>query len=945
MMEKDDMANDGRYIRIVGAREHNLKNLSIDIPRDKFVVVTGISGSGKSSLAFDTIHAEGNRRYVESLSSYARQFLEQIGKPDVESIEGLPPTISIEQAMGRTNPRSTVATTTEIHDYLRLLYARIGRPYCPKCGKPIRKQSAQDIVGQVLELPEGTRLMVLSPLVRGKKGEHKDVFARVRREGFVRVRVNGEILDIRETPELKKTKKYTIEAVVDRLTASQKVRSRLQDSVELALRFGEGLINVMHETGGKWEEALYSELYSCPDCGISFEELSPRMFSFNSPYGACPKCHGMGTTLKLDADLIVPDQGLSVAEGAVAPFQHSGRRFGFYSRDRLQQACYKYRIDVDTPFKYLKPEQKKTILFGDPDGWYEGVIPFLHRRFEATDSEYLKKRIHAYMSELPCSACKGARLRPESLAVRVGEKNIDQVSRMTTIEAQEFFRGLKLSTEEEQIARLVLRELDARLGFMVDVGLYYITLNRNTSTLSGGEAQRIRLATQIGSGLVGVCYCLDEPTIGLHMRDNQKLLASLMRLRDLGNTVIVVEHDEETIRSSDMLLDMGPGAGHHGGEVVAKGTARQVARVKKSLTGQYLAGKLHIPVPALRRPVSFSSAIEVRKAAENNLKKVTVKFPLGGFVCVTGVSGSGKSTLVSQILLRALHRKLYGGGDKPGRHETILGYENIDKVIEISQKPIGRTPRSNPATYSGAFTPIRQLFAMTKDARIRGYTPGRFSFNVKGGRCEACQGQGTKKIEMHFLPDVFVRCEACKGSRFNRETLEIRYRGRNIAEVLDMRIEESLEFFANHPKIRKMLQTLHDVGLGYMRLGQPSTTLSGGEAQRVKLASELAKGSTGGTLYVMDEPTIGLHFADISRLLDVMSRIIDKGGSFLVIEHHMDVIKTADWVIDLGPGGGEEGGTVVATGTPEEIAREPASVTGRYLAAVLEGGTRKKGKR
>jgi len=924
-----------KYIEITGAREHNLKNISMKIPRDQFIVITGISGSGKSSLVFDTIYAEGKRRYVESLSSYARQFLEQIDKPDVESIEGLPPTISIEQSMGRTNPRSTVATTTEVHDYLRVLFARVGKPFCPKCGKVIRKQSAEDIVDQVMKLPEDVRIIILAPQVRGKKGEHKEVFARVRREGFVRVRINSVMHDIRDVPKLKKTKKYTIEAIVDRLVINDKIRSRLQDSIELALRFGEGLINIMHERGGKWNETLYSELYSCPDCGVSFEELSPRMFSFNSPYGACPKCHGMGTTLKLDIDLIVPDKTLSISEGAIAPFQRSGRRFGFYSRDRVLHACEQLGIDLQTPFKNLPKEHQKAVLFGDRKGRYEGVVPFLHKRFVATDSDYLKKRIHGYMSELSCSACKGARLRPESLAVRVARRNIDELSRMTILEARKFFSSLKLSAEEAQIAKLVLRELNSRLGFMEDVGLYYITLNRNTSTLSGGEAQRIRLATQIGSGLVGVCYCLDEPTIGLHMRDNSRLLASLKRLRSIGNTVIVVEHDEETVRSADHIVDIGPGAGHHGGKLIAQGDIKKITKSKKSLTGQYLAGKLHIPVPERRRTTSSVKCIEVRKAEENNLKKINVKFPLNSFVCVTGVSGSGKSTLVSQILLRALRRRLLDSGDKPGKHDKILGYEDIDKVIEISQRPIGRTPRSNPATYSGAFTPIRELFAMTKGARIRGYTPARFSFNVKGGRCEACQGQGTKKIEMHFLPDVFVRCDACRGSRFNRETLEIRYRGMNISEVLDMRIEEAMVFFENHPRIKKVLHTLNDVGLGYMRLGQPSTTLSGGEAQRVKLASELTKGTAKGTLYIMDEPTIGLHFADISRLLDVIGRIIEKGGSFIVIEHHMDVIKTADWIIDLGPGGGEEGGRIVAAGTPEDISKMQKSITGRYLKKAL----------
>jgi excinuclease ABC subunit A len=927
-----------KVVKIVGAREHNLKNISLEIPRDRFIVVTGISGSGKSSLAFDTIYAEGNRRYVESLSPYARQFLEQVGKPDVESIEGLPPTISIEKYLGRTNPRSTVATTTEIHDYVRLLFARIGKVHCYKCGREVRKQSAQEIVDRILDFPEGAPIVLLAPLVRGKKGEHRDILNRVRREGFVRVRVNGEMFDVRSVPTLKKTKKYSIEAVVDRLTVSREVRGRIQDSVELALRFGEGLAVVSSRGEKGWADTIFSELYACPECGVSFEELSPRMFSFNSPYGACPKCSGMGTTMKLDEDMVIPDESISIRAGAIHPWfaaRRIGRRFSYRYYDQTEFLKEDLGIDIDVPFKFIPPEKKQVLLYGDNNGLFEGVIPGLMRRFETTTSEHIKKKILEYMSELPCSACKGARLRPESLAVTVGEKNIYQVSLLSTREALKFFSSLSLTSEEAQIASLVLRELKARLGFMIDVGLYYITLDRQTSTLSSGEAQRIRLATQIGSGLVGVCYCLDEPTVGLHQRDNARLLSSLLRLRDMGNTVIVVEHDEETIRCADYIVDMGPGAGHLGGEVVVAGAISDVVAQPRSVTGQYLSGKLSIPIPLARRRLKDAEVIEVRGAAENNLKRINVKFPLGGFSCVTGVSGSGKSTLVNQVLFRALQRKLFGTGEKPGKHERIYGDENIERVVEVSQLPIGRTPRSNPATYSGAFTHIRQLFAMTKDAKVRGYTISRFSFNVKGGRCEECEGQGTKKIEMHFLPDVYVRCETCKGKRYNRETLEVKFKGLNIAEVLELRVSEALELFKNYPALHKILKTLYDVGLGYLQLGQPSTTLSGGEAQRIKLAYELAKGSAKSTLYIMDEPTIGLHFADISRLLDVINRLIESGGSFVVIEHNMDVIKTADYIIDLGPGGGDEGGRVVACGTPEEVAANENSVTGSYLARVM----------
>ncbi|HXG60876.1 MAG TPA: excinuclease ABC subunit UvrA [Planctomycetota bacterium] len=925
-------------ISIRGAREHNLKNVDLDLPRDRLIVITGLSGSGKSSLAFDTIYAEGQRRYVESLSAYARQFLEQMQKPDVESIEGLPPTISIEQRQGHATPRSTVATITEIYDYLRLLFARVGRPECYRCGRPIAQQTSDQIVEDMLGMPAGTRLAVLAPLVRGKKGHHKDVFERVRREGFVRVRVDGQVQELKDVLTLDKNRKHEIEAVVDRLVVEPGVRRRLADSVETALKLGEGLVIAATDAGDK----LYSTLYACPACGISFGELQPRLFSFNSPYGACGTCDGLGTRLELDADLIVPDKSLSLRDGAIEPWRRLGRRMTIRYNRRLREFGDLFGVKPTVPFEKIDPDRRRILLHGTtPEdekrygSWFEGVIPSLMHRFEATESEFIKQRILGYMTELPCPACGGKRLRPEALSVRVGGKNIHEVVSMTIGQARAFFQDLPLDREEQAIARLILKEIRSRLQFLSDVGLSYLTLDRRSSTLSGGEFQRIRLASQVGSGLVGVCYVLDEPTIGLHERDNRRLLETLFRLRDLGNTVIVVEHDEETIRAADHLVDVGPGAGRHGGEIVAQGTLADLVAEKRSLTGRFLSGEEEIPVPASRRPAD-GSAVEIRGARENNLKGVTARFPLGCFVCVTGVSGSGKSTLVEEILRKALARALHGAREKPGAHEKITGVSHLDKVIEIDQSPIGRTPRSNPITYTGAFDEIRKLFALTKEARARGYAPGRFSFNVKGGRCEACEGQGTKVIEMHFLPDVYVTCEECKGRRYNRETLEVKYKGRDIAEVLDMPIEEALQFFANVPKLQRILQTLDDVGLGYMHAGQPATTLSGGEAQRVKLAAELGKTATGRTLYILDEPTTGLHFADIKKLLAVLNRLVDMGNTVVVIEHNMHVIKTADWLIDLGPEGGEAGGEIVAVGTPEEVARNPRSHTGRFLRPFLE---------
>ncbi len=932
----------GKCISIRGAREHNLKNIDIDIPRDKLVVITGLSGSGKSSLAFDTIYAEGQRRYVESLSAYARQFLEQMQKPNVEYIEGLPPTISIEQRTGIASPRSTVATTTEIYDYLRLLYARIGQVHCYKCGRPITQQSPEQIVEAIIQRLRDRRLMILAPLVRGRKGEHREVFERVRREGFVRVRVDGRLREARDIPRLDKRRKHTIEVIVDRLVTSDHIRSRLTDSVELALKLGEGILIASAEKGRRWQDNLYSELYACPHCGVSIEELSPRMFSFNSPYGACKKCDGLGTRLEFDPDLIIPDKSLTLDDGSIEAWSRGGRRMAMWYKHVLRDFCYDFDISMNRPFSKLSEEIQDIILYGTDEeeeekygAEFEGVIPNLEYRFQRTTSEYVKKRLHEYMSELSCPQCKGARLRPESLAVTIGGKNICEVTRHSVEEARRFFGGLKLDKERGLIAHQILKEIRERLSFMIDVGLGYLTLDRTSATLAGGEAQRLRLATQVGSGLVGVCYVLDEPTIGLHQRDNAKLIATLKRLRNLGNTVIIVEHDPQTINSADFVLDLGPGAGAHGGYVVASGSLQQVIKSNGSLTAKYLVGELSIETPMARRRIDRERFIEVQGARENNLKHIDVRIPLGVFVCITGVSGSGKSTLVTEVLYKALMRRLYRSREKPGKHERVLGADQIDKVIQIDQSPIGRTPRSNPATYTGVFDEIRKLFSQTKEARIRGYKPGRFSFNVKGGRCETCQGQGTKKIEMHFLPDIYVTCEQCKGRRYSQETLEITYRGRNVADVLNMRVEEALDFFKNFPRIKRLLQTIYDVGLGYMTLGQSSTTLSGGEAQRVKLASELGKVATGNTFYILDEPTTGLHFHDIRNLLQVLNRLTDLGNTALVIEHNMDVVKHADYIIDLGPEGGDEGGRIVAQGRPERIIKNPKSYTGQYLKPYL----------
>jgi len=929
-----------RQIVIRGAKEHNLKNLTVAIPRDKLIVFTGLSGSGKSSLAFDTIFAEGQRRYVESLSAYARQFLEQMQKPAVESIEGLPPTIAIEQRSGSASPRSTVATTTEIYDFLRLLYARCGTPYCYQCGRPIAQQSAEQIVRTVLEggAGKGGRIMLLAPMVRGRKGEHADIFRRIKSEGFVRVRVDGMVVDLSGVSTLSKNKKHDIDVVVDRLVLQAGIESRLNDSVETALKLADGTLVVSRETDKGWSDTLYSERYACPHCGISYEELQPNMFSFNSPYGACPTCDGLGTRLEFDPDLIIPDKDLSLREGAVDVWRRGGRRMAIYFHYVLQEFCRDFNVDPEKPYRELPKETRDTLLHGTPENAakeFEGVIPNCTRRFQKTSSEFVKSRLHEYMSELPCPACNGARLRPESLAVRVGGKAIHEVAGMSITEALDFFNAADLGGEKARIAAQILKEIRQRLAFMVDVGIGYLTLDRMSSTLAGGEAQRIRLATQVGSGLVGVCYVLDEPTIGLHQRDNQRLLNTLVRLRDIGNTVIIVEHDEMAIRTADEIIDLGPGAGAHGGEIVAQGTLADILDSPASLTGAYLSGRMSIPVPEHRRTPDLKESVQVRGARENNLKSIDAAFPLGCLVCVTGVSGSGKSTLVTQILYPALARRLYHGRERPGQHDKLIGANRVDKVIQIDQSPIGRTPRSNPATYTKVFDFVRHVFALTKEAKIRGYQPGRFSFNVKGGRCEACQGQGTKMIEMHFLPDVFVTCEECKGRRYNQETLEIRFKGLNIAEVLDLRVDEALELFANFPAIKRVVQTLADVGLGYVALGQSSTTLSGGEAQRIKLAAELGKRSTGSTMYILDEPTTGLHFADINRLLDVLNRLVDMGNTVVVIEHNLDVIKTADYIIDLGPEGGAAGGEVVATGAPEQIAANERSYTGQFLKQVL----------
>jgi len=944
-----------KAIKITGAAEHNLKNINVSIPRDKLVVITGISGSGKSSLAFDTIYAEGRRKYVESLSTYARQFLEQMQKPAVGDITGLPPTIAIEQRSAGSNPRSTVATTTEIYDYFRLLFARVGQPHCWICGKEITSQHSSQIVESILDRPEGTKIQVCSPLVRGKKGEHKDVFADIQREGFVRVRVDGAVYDVRNVPGLNKNKKHDVAAVVDRLIIKEGVRIRLADSVETALKLADGILLVLvqepekgvekSKTGkaNSWKEVIYSEKFACPKHPeASLEELSPRLFSFNSPYGACKSCDGLGTILEFDPDLIVPDKSVSLDNGAVDAWRKGGKRMNIFYNRLIKRFCRNVGIRKSIAFEKIPADIKRILMYGttpaDRNKYgfsFEGVIPNLNRRWENTTSEYVKTRLHGYLSEQPCQSCNGARLRPEAVAVTVGGKNINQLTELSIEKAQKFFNKLELDKEKALIATQVLKEIKARLKFMVDVGLEYLTLDRKSSTLSGGEAQRIRLATQVGSGLVGVCYVLDEPTIGLHKRDNNRLLGILQRLSQIGNTVIVVEHDEDIIKSADHIIDIGPAAGAQGGEVVVQGSFEKVAACAESATGEYLSGKKQIALPAKRRKYNLRKCIEVKEAAENNLKNIDVKFPIGVFCCVTGVSGSGKSSLVSQILLPACRRRLYNSREKPGKHKNILGTSQIDKVIEINQSPIGKTPRSNPATYTGVFDEIRKLFSLTREAKIRGYKPGRFSFNVKGGRCEACRGQGTKKIEMHFLPDVYVTCQACRGKRYNPETMQVTYKGKNIADVLDMRIKEALDFFANFPTIVRILRTLNDVGLGYMQLGQSSTTLSGGEAQRVKLSSELGKAATGHTLYLLDEPTTGLHFADIHNLLDVLARLCDMGNTVVVIEHNLDVIKMADYIIDLGPQGGDAGGRVVAAGKPEEIIKNRKSYTAKFLKEKL----------
>ncbi|MCM8779066.1 MAG: excinuclease ABC subunit UvrA [Candidatus Omnitrophica bacterium] len=924
-------------IVIHGARQHNLKNIHLELPRNKLIVITGLSGSGKSSLAFDTIYAEGQRRYVESLSAYARQFLEQMQKPDVDFIEGLSPAISIEQRTAGGNPRSTVGTQTEIYDYLRLLFSRVGTPYCYKCGKKISRQSSQEIINQVSALPSGTKIMILAPQVRGRKGEYQSLFKDLRKQGFVRVRVDGKIYDLEEEIVLDKKKIHHIEVVVDRLTLSPEMKKRIADSLETALKFGKGIVIVNQE--GK-SDFLYSELFACVDCGISYGEIEPRIFSFNSPYGACPQCNGLGTKMEIDPDLVIPDKNKSLREGAIEPWRKGGRGYILYYRGILRELAERLGFSMEIPFKKLSKEIQRIILYGCEEWiWgrpYEGVIPHLERLFQETESDYLKEEISRFMSTLPCPACKGKRLRPESLSIKIQGKNIAEITGMSIVQAKEFFTNLELSPSQKIIAQQVLKEILRRLDFMLNVGLGYLTLDRQSSTLSGGEAQRIRLATQIGAGLVGVLYILDEPSIGLHQRDNAKLLNSLKTLRDLGNTLIVVEHDEATIRNADFIVDLGPGAGKNGGEVVYSGPLEGLLSCKESLTAQYLRGELKIDIGNNRRPYRQAKFLEIIGAEEHNLKRIDVKIPLGVFSCITGVSGSGKSTLIHEILYRALAQRFYHSREKPGRYRQIKGVEFVDKVIIIDQSPIGRTPRSNPATYTGLFTYIRELFSLLPEARIRGYKPGRFSFNVKGGRCEACEGDGVKKIEMHFLPDVYVVCDVCKGARFNEQTLEVKYKGKSIRDVLEMTVDEGMELFENIPRIKNKLQILYDVGLGYIQLGQSATTLSGGEAQRVKLAAELGKKSTGKTLYILDEPTTGLHFADIAKLLQVLHKLVDLGNTVIVIEHNLDVIKTADYIIDLGPEGGEEGGYLVACGSPEEIVENAQSYTGQYLKRVLK---------
>ena len=940
-----------KYIRIKGARQHNLKNINVDIPRDKMVVITGLSGSGKSSLAFDTIYAEGQRRYVESLSSYARQFLGQMDKPDVDYIEGLSPAISIDQKTTSRNPRSTVGTVTEIYDYLRLLFARTGHPHCPKCGKPVNQQTIDQMLDKLLALEEKTKLLILAQVIRSKKGEHKKVLENIHREGFSRVRIDDVMYNLDDGDEIKleKTKKHTIEVVVDRLAIREGIRQRLAESMETALKLGEGVVYVQIVDG---ELMMFSQNFACADCGISLPEIAPRMFSFNSPFGACPACSGLGSNMEFDLDLILQDKNLSLAQGAI---QAIGINTKSYAMCQMGAYLEKHGYDLDTPWNLLSEEIQDKLLYGTGDeiisfGYenmfgvykihqktFEGIMPMLTRRYKEADSDMMRENYEQYMTESPCPVCKGARLKPEVLSITVGEKNINEVTDLTVRDCDNFFtEAEKTFTEKEaKIAKQIMKEIHARLGFLITVGLEYLTLSRAAGTLSGGEAQRIRLATQIGSGLVGVLYILDEPSIGLHQRDNEKLLTALKNLRDLGNTLVIVEHDEDTMYAADHIIDIGPGAGSNGGYVVAEGTAEEIKKIENSITGQYLSRRKFIPVPEIRRSGN-GNFLQIKGATEHNLKNISVKFPLGTFTVITGVSGSGKSTLINEILYKGIASKLYKTKGKPGKFKELLGMEFIDKVIDIDQSPIGRTPRSNPATYTGVFDAIRTLFSQTSEGKMRGYKPGRFSFNVKGGRCEACKGDGIIKIEMHFLPDVYVPCEVCHGDRYNHETLEVKYKGKSISDVLNMTIEEAVVFFENVPKIYNKIKVMQDVGLGYVKLGQPATTLSGGEAQRVKLATELSRRSTGKTVYILDEPTTGLHSADIHKLLGILQRLVDGGDTVIVIEHNLDVIKTADHIIDLGPEGGDRGGTIVATGTPEEIVKVKASYTGKFLQPLLD---------
>lgn len=944
------MAENRKYITIRGAKEHNLKNVSLKIPRDEFVVLTGLSGSGKSSLAFDTIYAEGQRRYMESLSSYARQFLGQMEKPNVESIEGLPPAISIDQKSTNRNPRSTVGTVTEIYDYFRLLYARVGIPHCPKCGKEIKKQTVDQIVDEVMKLPERTKIQLLAPVVRGRKGQHIKLFEQMKKSGYVRVRVDGNMYELSENIELDKNKKHNIEVVIDRLVVKEGIEQRLADSIENVIKLAEGLM-IVDVVGG--DPINFSMSFSCPDCGISIDEIEPRSFSFNNPFGACPDCSGIGFKMEFDEDLLIPDKSLSIAEGAIAVMGwQSVTDKGSYSRCTLDAVAKEYKFDLDTPFQDYPQEVQDIIYYGVPDGkrvkvyykgqrgegvydvLWDGLIRNVERRYRETGSEVSRQEYETFMRITPCKACGGKRLKKESLAVTVGGKNIAEVTEYPIKDLQIFMNDLQLSETQMKIGKLVLKEIRSRVGFLVDVGLEYLTLARATGSLSGGEAQRIRLATQIGSGLVGVAYILDEPSIGLHQRDNDKLLKTLYHLRDLGNTLIVVEHDEDTMFAADYIVDIGPKAGEHGGEVVAEGTVEEIMANPNSITGKYLSGEIRIPIPKERKqPTGF---LQIKGACENNLKNVNVDIPLGIFTCITGVSGSGKSSLINEVLYKTLARTLNRARCIPGKYKEILGMEQLDKVIDIDQSPIGRTPRSNPATYTGMFDMIRDLFASTADAKAKGYSKGRFSFNVKGGRCEACSGDGILKIEMNFLPDVYVPCEVCGGKRYNRETLDVKYKGKSIYDVLNMTVEEALTFFENVPSIKRKVQTLYDVGLSYVRLGQPSNTLSGGEAQRIKLATELSKRSTGKTIYILDEPTTGLHFADVHRLIEIMHRLREGGNTVVVIEHNLDVIKTADYIIDIGPEGGDRGGTVVAKGTPEQIAKCKNSYTGYYIQKMLD---------